>query len=565
AGLVLDPEGRPAGGAIVSLSRGRARRSESVQPVSPAKADEGGRFQFESVPRGTYRATASVVGFKAASSAPFEVAANQRAEITLRLERGGHTLSGRVLDAGGGAIPNARVSARLGFPWSLIVDPKSPPRLFEAVADADGRYSFTLDAREYEVRVFADGYAHFDTTVALNRSVVRDLVLQPAARIYGTLFEAGTRNLVAGATVSLLNQDSRNIGAGVRDVQSDEEGRFGFNEVPLGSYQVFARDSRRNLIGNGPVVTAIPFKTAKPIEVALATGSAVQGSAVDESGKPVAGAIVDLRSGLGEAPTVRNVLTSITDAAGHFFLGGLLPGRHQVTVSSGDTVATQDVAVEADKTARLALTLRPRPSQLAVAGRVFKADGQPAGAVMVRLERAGSAVLITTETDDLGNYRLSGGGEGEGTVCAWHPTLGVGKVAVRGSAQGNSSVDVRLSPGLSIGGVVHFVDGAPAEAISVAVTRQEAGVFYDSTTTDDRGRFLIQSLLPGTYTVSATRKRGPHNVSTYQQRPELKIIRLVDGETKADVALVVRRGGKSIRGVVTRDDGQPAVGAHVIA
>jgi hypothetical protein len=119
-------------------------------------------------------------------------------EVELVLGSGGVVLSGRVLDAGGGPVAGARVTARPGYPFGGGLS-----SVFQATADAEGRYQLRLPAREYHVRAAAGGYAPREGAVALTREVVRDFVLSPAGRISGRVIERGTGAPVAGALLFL--------------------------------------------------------------------------------------------------------------------------------------------------------------------------------------------------------------------------------------------------------------------------------------------------------------------------------------------------------------------------
>jgi hypothetical protein len=128
-----------------------------------------------------------------------------------------------------------------------------------------------------------------------------------------------------------------------------------------------------------------------------------------------------------------------------------------------------------------------------------------------------------------------------------------------------ATLDVHLRPGAVLGGVVRFEDGAPAPGISVAATLQDGTVVYDSSTTGPDGRFTLRNLGAGLYTLNATRRRGPFNLFTSRQTPSLKLVSLAANEEKHDVELALKRGGRSITGVVVLADGQPATGVQVMA
>jgi RNA polymerase sigma factor (sigma-70 family) len=564
-GVVIDPAGGAQAGALVVLTRapGEGEFGRS-RPIGTAKTDAKGRFQFEDARPGIYRATAAAPGFMAALSPSFTLSARQRHPIELRLGEGGQTLSGQVLDEGGGPIAGARVVATLGYPWSMTVAPGQPARVFEATADDHGRYQLTLEPREYELQVTAGGYAPTETTVAITRGVTRDIRLQPAARVFGTVVERTSRRPVAGAVVQLTIADARHTGAS-DDVKTDEEGRFGFNDVSAGAYQVMARDRGQNLVGTGPTITAIPTQTVAGIEIVVDPGVELSGRVVDGQGHGIEGAQLQLRAA---DPAARALVELVSGPGGAFATGGVVPGRYLLFARS-DLGSTSDTIVLGREGKRgVTLTMSDAHAATGVVGRVFDQSGQPASGVLVRIEGAKGRQQrdIAVESAVDGTFRLSNIGADAAALVAWHPLLGLGRTQLASIRAGETAnLDVRLGPGAAIGGRVAFEDGSAAPGISVAVTRMDGTVVYDSCTSGPDGRFWLRSLAEGRYTVNATRKRGPHNLWTDRETPSLKVIVLNAGEQKLDVDLVVKHGGRQVTGTVVTDDGQPVAGVQVVA
>ena len=83
-----------------------------------------------------------------------------------------------------------------------------------------------------------------------------------------------------------------------------------------------------------------------------AGNSIVQGTIVDSSGKPVAGAVV----------TIDTVLTATTDASGKFTITAVPSGLTDYTVqASGYTVVNSSANIEPSKPFELDITLSPAP------------------------------------------------------------------------------------------------------------------------------------------------------------------------------------------------------------
>ncbi len=565
-GTVLDAAGKPLQGAVVALSRAPGSGEGGRRaPSGAAVTDEGGRFVFENAWPGTYRASASATGATVALSPIFTLGAGQRYPLTLRLGQGGSTLSGVVLDEGGGAIPGARVVATLGYPWEMATSVSHPARAYETVADAEGRYRLTLEPREYVLQASASGYAPTETTAAVTREVVRDLRLAPAARIFGRVVERSSGEPVGGAAVDLMIRDAQGLRRSSETRRTDAEGRFGFDDVVAGTYQVVARDRERNLGGSGPVVTAIPTGSTTGIEVALDPAALIAGRLIDGAGQPVPGAELLLH------PTDRGQVgfsRILTADDGSFQVGGILPGRYRLLARGGEGVRSETtIDIVNERRKDVTITLKETAEGRALTGRVFGTNGEPAAGVLVRSEVIGKRgqLPVAVESDEAGHFALKGITNAPTALLAWHPSQGTAWLTLDPARNPTAPVELRLAVGAIVGGVVKYDDGSPAAGISVAATRQQGTVVYDSTTTGPDGRFELRSLAEGQYTVNATRKLGPHNLWTSRETDSLKLVTLAAGEQKRELVLVVKRGGRIIEGRVFGPDGKPVAGVKVVA
>jgi hypothetical protein len=559
-GQVLSPDGRAVAGALVVLTGAQSARASDALPPT-ASADQNGAFAFEAVALGKYRLTASAPGWSAALSPTVTLEAGGKVPVTLRLQEGGATLSGHILDDGGGPVPGARITARLGHPFGTE-SPEQPPHTYASTADDQGHYQLTVRPREYQVMVSAGGYASKTTSVAITRDVSRDLRMQPAARLFGTVIERASGQPVAGATVRLAPTD---IDGGTRHKITDEEGRFGFDDVDDGSFQIIATDEAHNLVGIGPTVAAVPTASQAGLQVALDPGQTLVGRVVDATGAAVAGAQVTTMWG-GRRP-VSSVATE-SAADGSYRLQGLLPGRHWVSAQHPRLGrAGEETNIVAGRPHTLTVSLGATPAnEFAAIGVVRDAGGRPVSGALVRTERASMRGYADrgAETDDQGNFRITGVPGDTATLVAWHPTVGVGRAPLRRTGERIEPTELRLSPGVSIVGHVLYEDGAPAAGVSVAVTRQTYPMFYDSDTTAPDGSFAVRNLAEGNYNVQATRKRGPNNLYGGRESPALIEVTMAAGEQRT-VKLVLPRGGKRIAGQVQKPDGGPAAGVRVEA
>jgi hypothetical protein len=95
-----------------------------------------GAFHFDGLAPGPYLAEASAERFMAAFRDRLEVEPGGVLEVRIELWAGGATLTGRVLDAGGGFIPRARLQATS---YALNARGTHDARAFQTDADGEGR------------------------------------------------------------------------------------------------------------------------------------------------------------------------------------------------------------------------------------------------------------------------------------------------------------------------------------------------------------------------------------------------------------------------------------------
>src|SRR2546423_1293383 len=124
-GVVRDANGALVTGASVALARASASPAAGPELVASGESDGSGRFRFDAVPPGTYAASAASgrPGATPATLPPPLLAPGENGALVLTLGRDGVLLTGRVLDAGGGPVPHARVAL---FPGALRLSVEGP-------------------------------------------------------------------------------------------------------------------------------------------------------------------------------------------------------------------------------------------------------------------------------------------------------------------------------------------------------------------------------------------------------------------------------------------------------
>ena len=337
------------------------------------------------------------------------------------------------------------------------------------------------------------------------------------------------RTPLAGATVE-ISWPGRPTST-MRTVESDEEGRFRIAHVDARSW-IGARSE--DYLLPGKYLLDLLWTSEDPSGAAEATlrffqpNRPLEGVVRDESGRPVAGARVQVRP-RSRSPVVQTRHGRFfhstpppavrTDETGTFVIPGVRDGNHLLEARAAGRI-TSVVPISAPSVAQpVEITLRRGAT---LAGRVRWEDGVPAAGATIELDVTGRRSYRTT-ADDAGEYRLGG----------LEPTLlGARAMADEGDRAGGAStvLDARAggeldwSPTLGSSGVVEGVvldggRGVPDQTVRIE-PEEDLSLFgietlfvdrggFRETITDAAGRFRFSGCFSGPYRV-AVLDQGPH-------------------------------------------------------
>lgn len=390
--------------------------------------------------------------------------------------------------------------------------------------------------------------------VALMLAAQTALAQQAAVSLRGRVVDAGDDRPLRRSIVSLARSDLR-----VRPVLTDEEGRFAI-ELPEPSSAVVITKA-----GYASMVIDRDWRAAasRELDIRMERGAVMSGRVI-ERGIPAIGARVIARR-LDDASNTPPTYQAETDDQGEYRIGGLPAGQYTVTASSTpqvvritpgsttDREAVQGIAfgrypVFAGSSKRevsvrggqetgdvdfevsgLQATVPPEAAALlkaaesgpgAITGRVVTPSGQPVSGALVSVSGNKQSRMVIADANGRfdagrfqdGEYRIETGKSGYLTPEFRGPSDSETTriVQVRADARVHD-IEVVLARGGAIAGAIVDSAGEPFQGVLVRAMRirQVDGRTVAAAAgwprlTDERGRYRIFGLPPGTYLIVAS-------------------------------------------------------------
>jgi hypothetical protein len=295
--------------------------------VTRQQTDDGGRFAFRNVARGSHRVTARVARPEAYFTTPSRVEAQAGDELAFGVATTPARVIGRVVNDAGLGIAGVRVLIARGT------------RQVTASTDSEGKFSAATAPGEWEISILTDsvpaGHALTGTearSVMLDRGTPHKIEWQLRAL-------RGISGRGAPANAEIVMEP-----LGLR-ARADAAGNFSIRSLPAGELTLIAGQARRTVtLGSGPSVLSVDFEKERP-------DPTIRTVAVGEKNDVLHGYVVQIgafrvRANAEEA--LQRARSSGVDA--QLRISGLL-----TIVSSGPHATTEDATQAADRLRRAGL------------------------------------------------------------------------------------------------------------------------------------------------------------------------------------------------------------------
>jgi carboxypeptidase family protein len=410
-GRVVDERGGPIAGAqICAIAEGAACCAAPTCVASDARG--GFRIRLDAPPLTVF---ASHPEYAPVTEGDFD--RHQQRPILLTMKSGGASISGTVLDAGGGPIPGARLSA---------TDLEDRP-LAVGISDVHGTFLMRVAAGGTRIRAESEGYSEELRGVEAPLAGL-EIRLAPASAIDGRVVaEVGEAPV---ADVVVLARGEGDWPAGARSTRSAEDGTFHLTGLRAGSYSLSASDAHWQ-------------SDERPVRVFVAQTSSAQivvRRAARLSGKIQLGGDT-CKEG---AVTLKGPSTasSSTGPEGDVVVQALRFGRYQVSVECEGARSEETLEINASEVEHawdLEAGVRLR-------GTVLSGE-HPAAAVRVDVTPAPSAVQpggTSCVTDERGRFSCAGLAAGDYDVQAGGAVPLAEAVRVHVDASGPPDVTLRV-------------------------------------------------------------------------------------------------------------------------
>lgn len=364
------------------------------------------------------------------------------------------------------------------------------------VSAEGGVYSFAgLQAGTYQLQyAFPDYQTLFrNVTVSENAITVQNALLEPLpASVQGAVTDVQTGTGIAGAVINLTNRN----GVHIVQTNADASGNYSIPSIPPGYYRISLSADNFQLADLPLTLTAAE---AQVLNAALQPNpGSVAGTITGPGGLPLAGVLVEALDNRN------NVLsTASTNASGQYAINSLAPATNDRLRISTPGFDTHIIGFQVTAGQTTIVNAELHASAGSLLGTVTDAsEGTPIAGASIRAFSSEGIAVQSTLSDAGGNYTLSSLGPGSyNVVFAAEGYAGktVGAFVISG-ADSPISVSLEMLAG-AIAGTVVSSSGIPLSDVVIRVFYNN--IIVGRVATDETGSYMLGSLAPGNYVVSA--------------------------------------------------------------
>ena len=596
-GVVLsDATGQPVPNAKVMWEREQmvsimpGQRMAMPVDVGAVDADGSGRFRIRGLNPGTIKLRASAEGLASVDAETLDIGiAEQKTGVEITLGAA-HSIRGRVVAADDPerGISGANVSAVAAGLMTGSGVQTDAEGYFAVHGVLPGRVRLAVDAKGYVPQmqgpsVEVDGDVD-DVIVQLDAGLAITGRVEPAEEAQVKL-EIRPEDVETGAGMGMFMLQSASTTSDARD------GSFELRPVSPGKVTLVARAADGRM---GEVSLEVTEAGARDVIVKLEQRASLSGEVVDTNGEAVTDATVSLKPRRSATTQVivngREMGSNVapTDENGRFTVTGLAAGEYeaQVTDAQGDMLAWGDIPDPKQAS-------KPRPWEIGstdqtgarlivesrdgvIEGVVKTAEGEPAPEIWVTAsytpekaepeheeggEKRTMVMMVVSDdggggmssrstppvlTDDEGRFEITGLRDGDYELVA--DAKGSGARGNLAGVRPGQNVTLILEP---MGGIQGKVT-SNGSAVRDYVLRIDGLASRTKRVRDGSGKYEVDHLEPGTYSVKVTSDRGSRS-ETVEVRP---------GETATlDIGL---DEFATVTATVVDKEGNPVVGARVM-
>ncbi|MBX3728792.1 MAG: carboxypeptidase regulatory-like domain-containing protein [Candidatus Sumerlaeia bacterium] len=518
----------------------------------------------------------------------------------------GTTISGRVVRASGGGVPDALVGSVILGEMTFMTLAQQKAILFPScftVAEEGGAFTLRGVPEGESLRLPARAAGLLPAMggpFAAGASGVEIVLGESNARMFGKVTTSDGEP-VQGAIIMAFNMMAM-MGGTVGDLaanqhlaRSDADGAYNLGPLPAGGLMVIAmQDFDAGLGRSGVLQEMVTLTENQELEknFQFAAPIVIVGKAIDSTtGKGLAGVRLssqpyELNTMIGglELPDDESErIESISDAEGAFRLEVASLGMVTIFfykapdsyIIADDSATRMGMApgtymLEGQGATDKEIELRFRQG-VVVSGIVTEPDGTtPASGVTVAITKADTYHPTTTKTDETGAYRLAADPGSTGALRARGDSGSAEQeITIPAAGKELTNINLTLRAFATVTGRVTAPGDKPVANITVRANPVSGSPRYPfmgvgpsgfgSAMTDGQGVYVITDAPASEVEITAV----PQDGSDFSAPKALRLT-LEPGETRANVDLRLL-AGDYIEGVVTDEDGKPLSGVSIIA